>query len=154
MGLATPEKSLTDYPHLSKVSKDWQHIEKVLQYPLPALPSPTVVKMPRDADSLVYQQAGRSYRLPQANDFIFTAKGLDFNHFLTIWVHLNKRNMEVISVKEVQAALRNLALEGFPDAHKLTKYLFKLVSSFLTIATFNLSAYVRQCSSTHQTNER
>lgn len=152
---STPKiKSQTDYLHLSKFSKDWKHIERVLQYPLPALPTPTIVKVPRDVHSLVYQQAGRSYRLPQANGFIFTSEGLDFNHFLKIWIYLNKRNMETIIVKEVQAALRSFAHQGFPDAHKLTKRLLKLVSSSLTFATFRSTAHIREISSIHQTNER
>jgi len=57
-------------------------------------------------------------------------------------------------VKEVQAALRSFALQGFPEAHKLTKRLLKLVSSFLTVSTFGLSAHRREISSTHQTNEK
>ncbi len=86
--------------------------------------------VPRDADLLVYQQMERSYRLPRANDFIFSAEGFDFDHFLRIWIYLNKRILEIVSVKEVQAALRSFALQGFPDAHKLAKRLLKLVSSF------------------------
>jgi len=126
----------------------------VLQYPLPALPTPEVFNLPRAVDLLVYQHAGRSYRLPQANDFIFSAECLDFNHFLRVWIYLNKRDMEIISVKEVQAALGSFALQGFPEAHKLTKRLLKLVSSFLTVSTFGLSAHSREISSTHQTNEK
>jgi len=93
------------------------------------LPTPNVVQLPRDAEILVYQHAERSYKLPQANDFIFSAEGLDFNHFLRIWIYLNKRIMEVVYVKEVQAALRSLALQGFPDAPKLAKRFPKQVSA-------------------------
>lgn len=76
------------------------------------------------------------------------------NHFLRVWIYLNKRNMEIIRVKEVQAALNSFALQGFPDAHKLTKRLLKLVSLSLTVATFRSSTHIREISSTHQTNER
>jgi len=129
-------------------------MEKVLQYPLPALPTPKVVKLPLDAELLVYQHRGRFYRLPQANDFIFSAEGLDFNHFLRIWIYLNKRFMKIVYLKAVQAALKSLALQGFPDAPKLAKCFLKQVSSFLIVSTGDFSAHSRKFSSNRQTNGR